>query len=64
MHSGELARLAGVTVRALRQYHQVGVLAEPERGGNGYPKYNPRLDPPPADSSAWHPAGTDAGPPQ
>lgn len=40
MHSGELARLAGVTVRALRHYHQVGVLAEPERGNNGYRDYD------------------------
>lgn len=40
MHSGELARLAGVTVRALRHYHQVGVLAEPERTSNGYRSYD------------------------
>ncbi|WP_430591847.1 MerR family transcriptional regulator [Humidisolicoccus flavus] len=40
MHSGELARLAGVTVRALRHYHQVGVLAEPARGTNGYRDYS------------------------
>lgn len=40
MRSGELARLAGVTVRALRHYHQVGVLAEPHRTGNGYRAYD------------------------
>lgn len=40
MHSGELARLAGVTVRALRHYHQVGVLAEPDRRSNGYREYD------------------------
>lgn len=40
MRSGELARLAGVTVRALRHYHQVGVLAEPKRGSNGYRMYD------------------------
>lgn len=40
MHSGELARLAGVTVRALRHYHRVGVLAEPERHANGYRDYD------------------------
>lgn len=40
MHSGELARLAGVTVRALRHYHQVGVLPEPERRSNGYRSYD------------------------
>lgn len=28
MRSAEIARLAGVTVRTLRHYHQVGVLAE------------------------------------
>lgn len=39
MHSGELARLAGVTVRTLRHYHEVGVLAEPERRSNGYRDY-------------------------
>ena len=32
--------MAGVTVRALRHYHQVGVLAEPERGRNGYRNYD------------------------
>ncbi|KAA9150982.1 MerR family transcriptional regulator [Microbacterium lushaniae] len=40
MHSGELARLAGVTVRALRHYHQVGVLPEPKRRSNGYRSYD------------------------
>lgn len=40
MRSGELARLAGVTVRALRHYHRVGVLAEPERRSNGYREYD------------------------
>lgn len=40
MHSGELARLAGVTVRALRHYHRVGVLTEPDRHSNGYRDYD------------------------
>jgi DNA-binding transcriptional MerR regulator len=40
VHSGELARLAGVTVRALRHYHQVGVLAEPERESSGFRSYD------------------------
>lgn len=40
MLSGELARLAGVTVRALRHYHQVGVLPEPDRGVNDYRDYD------------------------
>lgn len=40
VRSSELARLAGVSVRALRHYHQIGVLAEPERTGNGYRHYD------------------------
>lgn len=40
MRSGEVARLTGVTVRALRHYHQVGVLDEPERRSNGYREYD------------------------
>jgi DNA-binding transcriptional MerR regulator len=39
MRSSELASLAGVTVRTLRHYHQVGVLPEAERGSNGYRDY-------------------------
>jgi DNA-binding transcriptional MerR regulator len=39
MKSHELAALGGVTVRALRHYHQVGVLPEPQRGSNGYRDY-------------------------
>jgi len=37
---GELARLAGTTVRAVRYYHAAGVLAEPRRGTNGYRRYD------------------------
>lgn len=40
MRSSELARLAGVTVRTLRHYHQIGLLAEPERRHNGYRSYD------------------------
>jgi DNA-binding transcriptional MerR regulator len=40
MRSAELARLAGVSVRTLRHYHQVGLLAEPERDFNGYRRYD------------------------
>ncbi|PZQ91515.1 MAG: MerR family transcriptional regulator [Leifsonia xyli] len=40
MRSGELARLAGVTVRTLRHYHRLGVLGEPERLSNGYREYD------------------------
>lgn len=39
MRSSEIAQLAGVTVRALRHYHLVGVLAEPPRLSNGYREY-------------------------
>lgn len=39
MRSKEVAELAGVSVRTLRHYHQVGVLPEPERGSNGYRSY-------------------------
>jgi DNA-binding transcriptional MerR regulator len=39
MNSGEIARMAGVSVRTLRHYHQVGVLPEPARRSNGYREY-------------------------
>lgn len=35
----ELADLAGTTLRAVRHYHQVGLLDEPERSANGYKQY-------------------------
>ena len=35
----ELADLAGTTVRAVRHYHDVGLLAEPRRRTNGYKQY-------------------------
>ncbi|NJQ07428.1 helix-turn-helix domain-containing protein [Streptomyces lonarensis] len=34
-----LAELAGTTVKAIRHYHAVGLLAEPTRGSNGYKRY-------------------------
>jgi DNA-binding transcriptional MerR regulator len=40
VRSSEFARLAGVTVRTLRHYHQVGLLAEPRRRANGYREYD------------------------
>ncbi|MDF2560499.1 MAG: hypothetical protein K0R99_1945 [Microbacterium sp.] len=40
MQSSELARLAGVTVRSLRHWHQIGVLPEPARSANGYRDYD------------------------
>ena len=36
---GHLAAYAGVTVRAVRHYHQVGLLPEPERDASGYRRY-------------------------
>ncbi|WP_327588610.1 MerR family transcriptional regulator [Nonomuraea sp. NBC_00507] len=36
---GQLAAHAGVTVRAVRHYHHVGLLAEPERDASGYRQY-------------------------
>jgi DNA-binding transcriptional MerR regulator len=35
----ELAELTGTTLRAVRHYHEVGLLAEPERRSNGYKQY-------------------------
>lgn len=35
----QLAELAGTSVRAVRHYHDVGLLAEPERRPNGYKNY-------------------------
>ncbi|OEU85371.1 MerR family transcriptional regulator [Streptomyces abyssalis] len=35
----EIAQLAGVSLRAVRHYHEVGLLAEPERRANGYKQY-------------------------
>lgn len=37
---GQLAAHAGVTVRAVRHYHQRGLLAEPERDASGYRRYD------------------------
>jgi len=36
----QLADLVGVTVRAIRHYHQRGLLAEPERDASGYRRYD------------------------
>jgi DNA-binding transcriptional MerR regulator len=38
---GQLAAYAGVTVRAVRHYHQIGLLPEPERDASGYRRYGP-----------------------
>jgi DNA-binding transcriptional MerR regulator len=37
---GQLAAYAGVTIRAVRHYHQVGLLPEPERNASGYRTYD------------------------
>lgn len=39
---GQIAGLAGVTVKAVRHYHRVGLLEEPPRAPNGYRCYSPR----------------------
>jgi len=36
---GQLAAYAGVTVRAVRHYHQIGLLPEPERDASAYRRY-------------------------
>ncbi|MEV0720113.1 MerR family transcriptional regulator [Asanoa sp. NPDC050611] len=36
---GQLAAYAGVTTRAVRHYHQIGLLPEPERDAAGYRRY-------------------------
>lgn len=37
---GRLATYAGVTIRAVRHYHQIGLLPEPERDASGYRTYD------------------------
>ncbi|MEU4385728.1 MerR family transcriptional regulator [Promicromonospora sp. NPDC023805] len=37
---GQVASYAGVTVRAVRHYHQIGLLPEPERDHSGYRSYD------------------------
>ena len=39
---GQLAAYAGVSVRAVRHYHQIGLLPEPERDASGYRRYSAR----------------------
>lgn len=36
---GQLAAYAGVTIRAVRHYHHIGLLPEPERDASGYRHY-------------------------
>ncbi|WKV74315.1 MerR family transcriptional regulator [Streptomyces sp. PCS3-D2] len=42
MRIGEIAAVVGVTTRAIRHYHHVGLLPEPERRPNGYRAYTVR----------------------
>jgi DNA-binding transcriptional MerR regulator len=42
MRIGELAGLVGVSTRAIRHYHRVGLLPEPARKANGYREYSLR----------------------
>jgi len=42
MRIGELADLVGISTRAIRHYHDVGLLAEPARKANGYREYSLR----------------------
>ncbi len=39
MNIGELARLTGVSTKAIRYYEEIGVLTEPDRSLNGYRTY-------------------------
>jgi len=39
---GQLAAYAGVTIRAVRHYHQRGLLEEPPRDSSGYRRYSAR----------------------
>ena len=42
MRIGELAGLVGISTRAIRYYHRVGLLPEPARKANGYREYSLR----------------------
>jgi len=41
MNIGKLARLTGVSTKAIRYYEEIGVLNEPKRSSNGYRTYGP-----------------------
>ncbi|OII64807.1 MerR family transcriptional regulator [Streptomyces sp. CC53] len=42
MRIGEIAGLVGVSTRAVRHYHRIGLLPEPQRRANGYREYTLR----------------------
>lgn len=39
LHIGEVARLVGISTKTIRYYHEIGLLAEPERTVSGYRLY-------------------------
>src|SRR5690242_17227266 len=39
---GQLAAYAGVTIKAVRHYHERGLLEEPQRDSSGYRRYGAR----------------------
>ncbi len=39
LHIGEVAQLLGITSKAIRYYHKLGLLKEPERTEAGYRLY-------------------------
>jgi len=42
---GDIAKLSGITTKTIRHYHQVGLLAEPQRDTNNYRMYSlPQLE--------------------
>jgi hypothetical protein len=43
MRIGELAGLVGISTRAIRHYHRIGLLGEPARKANGYRQRRTRL---------------------
>ena len=42
MRTSDLAALAGVTIRTLRHYHQIGLLEEPARSADDHHEYDVR----------------------
>ena len=41
MRIGEVATQSGVTIKTIRYYEEIGVLAAPRRSPSGYREYNP-----------------------
>ncbi|MEO7018832.1 MAG: MerR family transcriptional regulator [Ktedonobacteraceae bacterium] len=39
LHIGEVARLVGISTKTIRYYHEIGLVAEPERTASGYRLY-------------------------